>query len=145
MKLNHLAILVLTVAGAACASSKGLPTEPVVYSQAQAADSVLVRVGQTIVVSGIRLRFNAVQSDSRCPSDVVCVWAGDAVANLRVELNCDCDGPSFELKLHTNLQPKSGTAYSFRVELLHLEPYPSVSSPIKDDAYSAWIRLTKVE
>lgn len=143
MKINHLAVLVTSLLIVACASNKALPTEPVVYSQAEAADSVRVRVGQTIVVEGIRVRFNAVESDSRCPSDVVCVWEGDAAANFVVEQNCNCDTPAFELKLHTTLQPKSGSAYGFKVELLNLQPYPRASSPTKPDAYNAWIRLTK--
>ena len=143
MKINHLAIVFASLAIGACASSHALPTDPVVYSQAEAADSVRIRVGQTIVVEGIKVRFNAVESDSRCPSDVVCVWEGDAVANFVVEQNCNCDTPAFELKLHTTLQPKSGTAYGFRLELLQVAPYPRASSPIKQDAYNAWIRLTR--
>ena len=144
MKLNPLAFLVASIAISACASNNALPTEPVVYSQSEAADSVRIRVGQTIVVEGIKVRFNRVESDSRCPSDVVCVWEGDALASFVVEQNCSCDSPSYELKLHTSLQPKSGTAYGFKLELLNLQPYPKTSSPTKQDAYYAWIRLTKV-
>ena len=128
----------------ACASSQ-LPTDPVVYSQSEAADSVKVRVGQTIVVEGIRVRFSDVESDSRCASDVVCVWAGDAVANFVVEQNCECRSAAFELKLHTTLEPKSGAAYGFRVELLELTPYPITTSPIRKDAYAAWVRITRVQ
>ena len=142
MKINHLAVVVASLAVGACASSKGLPTEPVVYSQSEAADSVRIQVGQTIVVEGVKVRFSAVESDSRCAADVVCVWEGDAVAVFVVEQNCDCRSSAYELKLHTSLQPKSGTAYGFRVELLKLGPYPRASSPIKQDAYYAWIRLT---
>jgi hypothetical protein len=142
MKINYLAAVVASFALAACASSSGLPTEPVVYSQSEAADSVRVRVGQTVVVGGVKVRFNAVESDSRCPIDAICIWEGDAVAVFVVEQNCACRTPAFELKLHTTLEPKSGAAYGFKVELRHLSPYPSASSPIKPDAYSAWIRLT---
>ena len=142
MKINYLAAVVASLALVACASNKGLPTEPVVYSQSEAADSIRIRVGQTVVVEGVKVRFSAVESDSRCPIDAICIWEGDAVAVFVVEQNCNCDTPAFELKLHTSLQPKSGTAYGFKVELLHLAPYPSASSPIKPDAYSAWIRLT---
>lgn len=143
MKIRHFAIVVASLVIGACASNNALPTEPVVYSQAEAADSVRVRVGQTIVVESIKVRFNAVESDSRCPMDAICVWQGDAVANFTVEQNCDCDTPAFELKLHTSLQPKSGTAYGFRLELLNLLPYPMASLPTKQDAYYAWIRLTR--
>jgi hypothetical protein len=142
MKINYLAAVVASLALAACASNSGLPTEPVVYSQSEAADSIRIRVGQTVIVEGVRVRFPGVESDSRCGTDVMCVWAGDAVAVFVVEQNCECRTPAFELKLHTTLEPRSGTAYGFKVELLHLAPQPSASSPIKPDAYSAWIRLT---
>ena len=141
-RINHLAVLLVSLAIAACSSNSALPTEPVVYSRSEAADSVRVRVGQTIVVEGVKVRFSAVESDSRCPMDAVCVWEGDAVAVFLVEQNCDCRTPAFELKLHTTLQPKSGTAYGFKVTLLNLQPYPRASSPTKPDAYYAWIRLT---
>jgi hypothetical protein len=141
MRPLHLAVIGATLALAACASSR-LPTDPVVYSQAEAADSVRINVGQTVVVEGIRIRFRAVENDSRCPIDAVCVWEGDAVASLVVEQNCDCRSPAYELKLHTTLEPKSGIAYGVRVELLRLSPYPSASSPIRQDAYRAWIRIT---
>lgn len=143
MKINQVTVLVASLAIVACASNNALPTEPVVYSQSEAADSVRIRVGQTIVVEGIKVRFGAVESDSRCAMDVMCVWEGDAVAVFVVEQNCDCGTPAFELKLHTSLQPKSGTAYGFRVELRNLQPYPRSSSQIKPDAYYAWIRLTR--
>jgi len=144
MNTRLLATAITILTAGACASSS-LPTDPVVYSQSEAADSVKVRVGQTIVVEGIRVRFSAVESDSRCGSDVVCIWAGDAVANFVVEQNCDCNSPAFELKLHTTLDPKSGTAYGFRVELLELAPHPRSTSPIRKDAYEAWVRITPVQ
>ena len=142
MRINYLAAVVASFALAACASGSGLPTEPVVYSQSEAADSIRIRIGQTVIVEGVKVRFSAVESDSRCPMDAICVWQGDAVAVFVVEQNCDCRTPAFELKLHTSLEPRSGTAYGFKVELRQLAPYPSASSPIKQDAYSAWIRLT---
>lgn len=143
MNTRLLATAITILSAGACASSR-LPTDPVVYSRSEAADSVKVRVGQTIVVEGIRVRFSEVESDSRCGSDVVCVWAGDAVANFVVEQNCECRSASFELKLHTTLDPKSGSAYGFRVELLVLAPYPKSTSLIRKDAYEAWVRITPV-
>ena len=144
MNTRLLATAITLLSAGACASSS-LPTDPVVYSQSEASDSVKVRVGQTIVVEGIRVRFSTVESDSRCGSDVVCIWEGDAVANFVVEQNCECRSAAFELKLHTALDPKSGSAYGFRVELLELVPYPRSTSPIRKDAYEAWVRITPVQ
>ncbi|HEX6943825.1 MAG TPA: hypothetical protein VF128_12925 [Gemmatimonadaceae bacterium] len=144
MKTRLVAAAITILTASACASSQ-LPTDPVVYSQSEAADSVKVRVGQTIVVGGIRVRFSNVESDSRCASDVVCVWEGDAVANFVVEQNCACESPAFELKLHTTLEPKSGSAYGSRIELLELAPYPRTTSPVRKDSYEAWVRITSVQ
>ena len=144
MRFSYIVLSAASLTLAACSTAR-LPSEPVVYSQSEAADSVKVRVGQTLVVGGIRVRFDAVESDSRCPSDVVCVWAGDAVANLTVEQNCDCRSAAWQLKLHTFLEPKKGSAYGYRVELRSLLPYPSSTSPIKPDAYSAWLRIVRDE
>jgi hypothetical protein len=49
------------------------------------------------------------------------------------------------LPLHTNLEPRSGTAYGYRVELKELQPYPNSASAIKPEAYSAWVRITRTE
>jgi hypothetical protein len=144
MMTRYIALVALTLTVAACASSN-TPTEPVVYSQAEAADSVSIRVGQTALVGGLKIRFHAVESDSRCPSDVVCVWAGDAIANFVVEQNCECRSVAYDMLLHSTLQPKSGVAYGYRVELLHLAPYPVSTSSIKPDAYTAWLRIVPVE
>lgn len=42
------------------------------------------RLGQTVSVSGPTVRPLAVIEDSRCPRDVVCVWAGRVVIRAEV-------------------------------------------------------------
>lgn len=137
------AAIALTFAAVAACSSSTLSTEPIVLSQSEAADSAKVRVGQTLVVDGIKVRFTGVENDSRCPMDAICVWAGDAVANFSVELDCECRAAAIQLPLHINLEPRSGTAYGHRIELKGLQPYPSSASEIKPDAYSAWVRIVR--
>ena len=43
-------------------------------------------LGQTVAIAGTahRVTFEAVPEDSRCPTDAVCVWAGNARVSLRV-------------------------------------------------------------
>lgn len=132
-------LIAASLALAACSSNPSA-TEPgvTVYSQSEVADSIGIRVGKTIIVDGVRIRFDVVESDSRCPMDVVCVWQGDAVARFAVEQS---GSSSTFLQLHTSLQPKSGSAYGFRIELLTLQPYPRASAPTKADEYVATIRI----
>jgi hypothetical protein len=140
--MRNAAIAIVLAAVAACSSST-LSTEPIILSQSEAADSVKVRVGQMLIVDGIRVRFTGVESDSRCGTDVVCVWAGDAIANFSVELDCECRAAAIQLPLHVNVEPRSGSAYGHRVELKDLQPYPRSGAQIKPDAYWAWIRVVR--
>ncbi|WP_343519816.1 hypothetical protein [Sphingomonas sp.] len=43
------------------------------------------RLGQTVYVDGPRVTPLRVIEDSRCPANVVCVWAGRVVLRARVE------------------------------------------------------------
>ena len=124
---------------AAC-SSNPTTTEPVVYSQSEVADSIHIRLGRTIIVDGTRITFEAVESDSRCPMDVVCVWQGDAVARFVVEQS-GAPSSGVTLKLHTTLDPKSGTGHGFRIDLLTLAPYPRAATATKPDEYIAAVKI----
>ena len=45
-----------------------------------------LKAGKQVMLKGTRLRikFAAVENDSRCPSDVTCVWAGNAAVQLQL-------------------------------------------------------------
>jgi hypothetical protein len=92
-----------------------------------------LEVGQAAVFFEIALtiRFAAVPSDSRCPSNVTCIWAGDGVASLVLHVGPSVgDGPDHHIDLHTTLQPHSapwGTSYEIR--LISLDPYPIEGTP----------------
>ncbi|NJD21330.1 MAG: hypothetical protein FIA82_01490 [Melioribacter sp.] len=96
-------------------------------------DSAIVRVnyGQEVSIENNTLiKFDGV-SDSRCPMDVVCVWAGDggvslSLSNGREQLH------SF---LHTTLFPREISYNGYRIILKSLNPYPKSSSPTKLDEY----------
>ena len=45
------------------------------------------------------LRYVAVSSDSRCPPDVQCVWAGDVAAEVRVVKLREQDAKTYTLRL----------------------------------------------
>ena len=49
------------------------------------ADDVRIALGETETVDGLAITFDAVLMDSRCPADVVCVWAGIARVTLTLE------------------------------------------------------------
>lgn len=99
-----------------------------------------LRVGQsaTFLEPALVIRFAGVPVDSRCPIDVQCIWAGDAVARLEFHVGPpDGKGPDFRVDLHTTLEPRTapwGPYYEIR--LLSLAPQPTSGQP-RPDGYRA--------
>ncbi|WP_420127321.1 hypothetical protein [Longimicrobium sp.] len=98
-------------------------------------------VGGSAVVAGeaLTIRFQEVPSDSRCPTGVQCVWAGNAV----VRAVFSKDGKGFGAELNTNLDPKSVAYLTYQVALVSLAPYPSSTTPIPQSQYRATFVVTR--
>ena len=92
----------------------------------------------SIADASLSVQFVRVSSDSRCPADVVCIQAGDAVVQVRVT-----GGGTVDYELHTNDQTRSSVAHgAVRIELVRLEPYPFSNSAIDPASYRATLVLT---
>lgn len=100
-----------------------------------------LRVGRSATVAGegLTVSFEAVPSDSRCPTGVQCVWAGNAV----VQVVLSKDGKAFGAELNTNLDPTSVDYLNYNVRLVSLAPYPSANNPIPQSQYRATFVVTK--
>jgi hypothetical protein len=84
--------------------------------------------GETASVQGrgIRLRFEGVTGDSRCPGDAICITGGDAV----VKIQASGDSGTLSLDLHTGDASRASVTYgSVKVTLVELSPYPFGSRP----------------
>jgi len=88
------------------------------------------------------VRFVSVPNDSRCPTNVQCVWAGDAV----VHLDLTSSGRTHTVDLHTNSTSGEVSAvYDGQVvELLDLTPSPHSSQTINQGDYTARLRISHV-
>lgn len=72
------------------------------------------------VPDGAKLRFDTVRSDSRCPIDAICVWAGDAT--IAITLMRSSGNESRDV--HT-IPAQSQITYSkYVIKLTELQPYP---------------------
>jgi len=73
--------------------------------------------------NNLSLRMDSVLSDSRCPSNVVCVWEGNA--EVRFLFTVDSIQTDFILNTHGGSQFNSHTVISgYEIKLLELSPYP---------------------
>ena len=102
-----------------------------------------LRVEQSADITGtpLRLHFVAVTEDSRCPADVVCVWAGNARVQLRAERGGD--GDSEEVRLNTGLHPRSASVFGYAITLEEVAPGRRTDTPLPAGDYVATLRVTK--
>jgi len=127
-------LLVCLLTATACDES---PTGPTVTVDQR----FTLSVGETASVEGrsLKLRFEGVTADSRCPADAVCIQGGDAVVKVRAS----GDGGSASLELHTGDSSRASVTYGgVRVELVELQPYPFSGRTIAQSEYRATLLVS---
>jgi len=78
-------------------------------------------IGQTANIEGEKLiiKFKAVLEDSRCPVNVVCVWAGNGKVEFEI---LDIDGQNKTVTLNTEEEPRVTTLKGHNLKLISLNP-----------------------
>jgi hypothetical protein len=97
--------------------------------------------GETASVRGrsVKLRFESVTGDSRCPADAICIMGGDAI----VRLSATGDAGSLSLELHTGDSSRASMTYgNVKVTLVELQPYPFSSRTIEQKDYRATLSVS---
>jgi hypothetical protein len=132
------AIAAIAGLGASCATTPtGAPSESPLGANFD------VRVGQAVQITGetLTVTFERVAEDSRCPTNVKCVWEGDAVVRLALQ------GQKAErgtLNLHTQANAQREAAFQvYRVRLVQLVPWPKDSGGIPAETYVATLNVTR--
>ncbi|MGH9873652.1 MAG: hypothetical protein ACRD9S_14480 [Pyrinomonadaceae bacterium] len=103
-----------------------------------------LRVGQSVIVKGtrLRIRFVAVENDSRCPSDVTCVWAGNAA--VRLQLGTGRGSKTVTLNTSKSSSFAGEIEYQgYTVKLIGLSPYPRSDRKIVKRDYRATLLVSK--
>ena len=101
-----------------------------------------LRQGQLLDVddSDVRIRLLGVHNDSRCATDIVCVWSGNAEVELEVRAHMETD----TLMLNTHVGTKEGIVGGYKIQLIDLQPAPQSNRPIEQDEYRVTLRVTLV-
>lgn len=104
-----------------------------------------LRAGQRVALKGqsLRIKFAAVEDDSRCPADVRCVWAGNAAVRLDVSIR---GRGSKSLTLNTNRSPSlvgENQYRGYKVKLVELSPYPRSDQKIAAGDYVVTLLVSK--
>ena len=134
MPLTSLAVA-LALAG--CGDSTASKVQP-----APSRTDAVLTIGQDVLVDSVlRVAVIGVPADSRCPTSVQCVWAGDGAVAITHSLG---DGPSLPDTLHTTIDPKSVRFGGYLITLLDLTPHPSRPGPIPAEDYTVRLRVERL-
>lgn len=91
----------------------------------------------------LKLCFEAVVNDSRCPANAVCIWQGAATATFSFTKNGDSH--RFDLSTIT-MKPnytKDTVIAGYKIEFINLSPYPGTVDPLPDNQIKAELKITK--
>ena len=115
----------------------------VLFAQVPRSLAVTVELGvgesKTVGDDGLVIGFDYITGDSRCPAGVMCVWPGDAAAQIWA------DHPGFDkttVLLHTYYDfQKSFTYAGYVATLLTVAPCPVYGKDIDPNDYVATITV----
>jgi hypothetical protein len=99
-----------------------------------------IKVGERVSVEGLKISFEMVKEDSRCPADVTCVWAGNAKVLLKFS---KAGRGAANVLLNTGLEPKGKLYYGYNVKLVSLNPHLKKGEKIKGSDYVATLVVTR--
>lgn len=101
---------------------------------------------ESYVINGeeTRLCFDQLVSDSRCPHNMDCIWAGVGVAKFTFHKNNEFHTLTLATMNVTNQYSKDTTVAGYKIELLDLHPYPgTIANPQAEDR-TAEVMLTRL-
>lgn len=128
----------LVAATTACSS----PNEPGGVFRTE----VTLRPGQVTAVAStpLRIGFERVASDSRCPSTALCIQSGDALVVFSVSVG-DSGGAEVRLRTRggTTGESLTATVGGYEMAISGLQPYPETTTAIPAGDYRVTVSIAR--
>jgi hypothetical protein len=120
-----------------------IAAQPVTRTKEAALDQEFeIKIGKQVSIRDERLKvsFNYVAEDSRCPEGVQCIQAG----NGKIVLSLSKAGKrSGKITLNTMRDPKHDAYREYDVKLVSLNPYPKKDVHIRKKEYVATLVVSR--
>lgn len=126
-----------TLLAAACGTTSRDAVRPAGLNQA-----VELSPGQSLQSGALRVTFKGVGPDSRCPTDVNCVWEGDALVKIEISEQ-PADPVARELHTSGSAGATQVTYAGFEIELVRLSPETHSQRPIPAGDYRLVLKVTQ--
>jgi hypothetical protein len=107
-----------------------------------------LKPGETAVLNQFTVKFNQVESDSRCPQGVQCIWQGEAKLNMLDKgflVTTDQPVPVEISTLNPKINLGGDAGVGYFLELEDLKPFPQAGNTIKPQDYETTFKIIKEE
>jgi hypothetical protein len=142
MTIGLLTVLILCLPGC---SSNNLPNTPISPGgiKASLGQEFKLPVGQTAAITGedLKLKFDGVTADSRCPKGVQCIWAGEAKVQLSITNNNSTSQVIYTLP--GGAKAVGQDFFNLYKANFELEPYPEANKQIAATDYQLIMTISK--
>jgi hypothetical protein len=129
-----LVLVSCSAVASACAAHPSQPSRPL----GQPFD---LKAGTSAVLAdGLRLTFDRVRADSRCPLDALCIQAGEAIVVLTLSQSA---AGQVEQELRTTPAFSEASYLSYVIKLVALAPYPRSTQQIRPEDYVATLTVDR--
>jgi hypothetical protein len=99
-------------------------------------ESFMIKLHQTVSIDNLDVTFWGID-DSRCPSDVTCIWEGRASITLHIY-----NQTQYQTIILTTGENTTSYVDSYEINLIDILPYPISTKNISDE-YVATISISK--
>jgi len=129
-----IALVSCTSVASGCAAHPSQPSRPL----GQPFD---LKAGTSAMLAdGLRLTFERVRADSRCPLDALCIQAGEAIVVLTLAQGAAAQA---EQELRTTPGSSEALYLSYVIKLVALAPYPRSTQQIRPEEYVATLTVDR--
>lgn len=111
-------------------------------SEAEWRKPIMLKINESVQLETVTIMATEVTSDSRCPKDVTCVWAGD----VSVALEATIEGQESESFTLTTPPVKGKNVFQLsdvQIELLEVNPYPKSEETIAQGDYEIMVQMNR--
>lgn len=120
-----------------------MTVEPADSNEVGLGEELSLGVGQTVAIAGERLEitFQEVINDSRCPRDVLCVWAGEVKVRATITVGDTSD--TVELTQPGTMGEFSQVSHNGYDISFRVDPYPTSDTEIQPEEYVLDLIVTR--
>ena len=133
--------LIAAVAVVACATGGfGCAAHPSQPSRSLGQPFDLKAGTSAVLADGLKLTFDRVTADSRCPLDAICIQAGEAIVVVTLSQSASAQA---QRELRTTPALSEASYLSYVIKLVGLAPYPRSTQQIRPEDYVATLTVDR--